>query len=242
MSLNANDKKYESENKRVEQPPLEVGTYLARLVQLIGLGLQKQEYNGEAKDPKNEIRTVYELVDEFCVDEEGNELEDKPRWLGEDFTMNSLRVDKAKSTQRYLAFDPGIDMEGDWTMLIGAPVGLTVKNNEGKGKNAGRIFNNVGSLTPMREKEANKLPELVNPSLIFDFYNPDVEVFLSLPNFVQDKIKSALNFEGSPLEKLLEEHEDGPKGGDTKKTSKAAQKSSEKVSDTKETDNDDGDW
>ncbi len=193
-----------------KQEPLDPGSYPSRLVMVIDLGLQPQTYNGETKDPKNEIMTTYELSDEFMKDDEGNEIKDKPRWLSETFTLNSLNSDKAKSTQRYVALDTGLKYDGDWSQLLNTPANLTVINNAGKGKNKGKVFNNIASVSAMRAKDAEKLPPLVNDKRFFTLDEPDVELFLTLPQFVQDKIKGGLEFKGSVLDELLQNHKGKP--------------------------------
>ena len=55
----------------------------------------------------------------------------------------------------------------------------------------------------MRARDAAKLPELVNPSRVFDLDNPDMEVFNSFPDWIKEKITSNLTFSGSLLEGLL---------------------------------------
>jgi hypothetical protein len=90
-----------------KQDPVAAGTYPGRLVQLIDLGVQKQpDYKGEPKDPIQMIHTTYELSDEFCKNEEGEDETDKPRWFSESFPFYNLDADRAKSTKRYLALDP----------------------------------------------------------------------------------------------------------------------------------------
>ena len=226
MALNAREYKQESKFDRPD--PLEVGTYPARVVQVVSLGLQKQNpYKGEPKDPKDEIYVTYELLDEFLQNEEGNDLEDKPRWLSETFTMNSLDSDLAKSTKRYYALDPDEKFKGDWSQLIGAACMISVVQNEGKGKNAGTTYNNIASVQTMRAKEEAKANPLVNPGKVFDIDEPDMEVFLSLPKFLQDKMKDNLNFGGSPLEKAIEGHVDGSGSEGAKEGKKAAGKAAE---------------
>lgn len=201
MAINAANVK--SSGGGFRQPILEAGGYPGRLVQVIDLGLQPQSFNGEEKEPKNQIMVTYELSDEFCVDEDGNVLKDKPRWISEDFPLNSLDSDKAKSTARYKVLDPKIEHGGDWGQLVGAPCLVNIIVNQGKGKNAGREFNNVSGISLLRAKEAANLPDLVNKPVVFDLENPDVEVFNSLPAFIQDRIKSNLEFNGSKLQRLL---------------------------------------
>jgi hypothetical protein len=188
------------------QEPIDPGTYPGQTVQIIDLGLQAQVYLGETKDPKNEIMTTYELADEFMKDEEGNDIEDKPRWVSETFTLNSLNSDKAKSTQRYYALDPNVKYDGDWSKLLGVPASITIVNKPGKGKNAGKVYNNIGNVSAMRPRDAERLPKLKNDPKFFTLDDPDVEVFLSLPTWVQDKIKGGLEFKGSKLDNLLQNH------------------------------------
>lgn len=201
MGLNANKVKNTSNANRVEQEPLDPGTYPARLVQVLDLGIQNQKpYKGEEKKPSHEIRLTYELLDEFCKDENGDEEEDKPRWVSEDIPFRSLMADMAKSTKRYRALDPNEDHEGDFTQLIETACIVTIVNNESNG----RVFNNVGNVSTMRPKDAQKAAPLKNPPKVFVLDEPDMEIFLSLPQWLQDKIKGNLEFEGSALQKALE--------------------------------------
>lgn len=198
MSLNANKL---PNNSKTTIPAMEPGTYPARLVQIITLGVQKQRpFKGQEKPPALSFRLTYEFLDEFLKDEDGNDLEDKPRWLTEELPFLSLKAEKAKSTQRYYALDPDEKFKGDWSQLIGAPCMVTVTNYE---NSQGDTKDSVASVSAMRPKEAAKAPELKNPSLVFDFEEPDKDVFLNFPDWLQDKIKEAVNFEGSQLQALL---------------------------------------
>lgn len=201
MGLNASKIKGNGGGERIEQPNIEPGTYPARLVQIIDLGLQPQRpYKGQDKPPAHEIMLTYELVDEFMVDKEGNPVEDKPRWISETLPFHGLFAEKAKSTQRYFALDPNKDAGGDFAKLVETPTNVTVVNNPGKD---GKVYDNIATISTMRQKDADKCPALVNPSKVFDLTAPDVEVFNALPKWIQDKITSNLNYEGSPLQKLL---------------------------------------
>jgi len=198
MALNARKVK---NNSGPKAPLIDEGAYPSRLQGVVDCGLQPQEFKGESKSPKNEIWTTYELSDEFMPDEDGNPNEEKPRWFSEFIALNNLDSDLARSTKRYYALDPNEEEEGDWAELIGRPVITTIVK---KGE-----YNNIGGTSAMRPKEAAKLPPLVNPSRLFSMDEPDVEVFLSLPNFVQDKIKGGLEFEGSKLDELLKKQGKG---------------------------------
>lgn len=204
MGLKAPKTQTNSGSTGSKQDPIEAGSYPVRVAQVIDLGLQAQRpYQGQEKPPAHELMLTYEFLDEFCVDEDGNEDTEKPRWLSETLPLRSLQAEKAKSTQRYKALDPESIHDGDFTELVGAPAVLTVVQNAGKGQHAGKVFNNVSSLAPMRPKDAKKAPELVNPPKVFDLDECDMEIFGSLPEWLQDKIKSNLEFKGSTLESKL---------------------------------------
>lgn len=197
--LNAKNIAAPSTNKKVD--PIDPGTYPARLVQVIALGLQTQRpFKGEEKKPALELWLTYELLDEFMKDEDGNDLEDKPRWISERLPFYSLAQDKAKSTQRYYALDPNEEFDGNWGALLGAPVMVTTGNY----KNAkGDIKDKVLGTSAMRPKEAAKAPDLKNPPLVFDPSDPDLEAFERLPDFLKTILKEALDFGGSALDKAL---------------------------------------
>jgi len=188
-----------SSTKFAPQENIKPGVYPGRLVQIIDFGLQPQKpYQGKDKPPVQEIGLTYELVDEFMKDEKGNDIEDKPRWISETLPFYGLYADKAKSTQRYLSFDPSQEWGGDFSKAIGLPINVTVVNN----KSGDKVYDNVASIAAMRPRDAEKCPELKNTPRVFDLDNPDIEVFNSFPKWIQDKLKGNLNYAGSKLEKL----------------------------------------
>lgn len=183
-----------------EQPLIDPGVYPARIVQILDLGLQSQRpYQGQDKPPANEIMFTYELVDSFMVDDEGADRLDKPRWLSETMPLHSLNQEKAKSTKRYEAADPDNVFDGDFSKLIDIAINVSVVHN----KSGDKTYTNVANTAAMRAKDAAKCPALVNPSKVFDCDEPDMEVFKKLPEWIQEKIKSNLNYNGSKLQKAL---------------------------------------
>jgi hypothetical protein len=210
MALNANNIPRTSSGTRA--PVLDEGAYPGRLIWCIDLGLQAQQpFQGQEKPPAYMIQTVYESSDEFMPDEDGNPDEEKPRFFWEDFPIYSLDQDKAKSTKRYYALDPNEECGGDWTQLIGKPVLIALTRTKAKN---GNEYNNVGGTSAMRPKEAAKLPDLVNEPKVFDLDDPDIEMFLSLPKNLQDRIKENLNYSGSKLETLLKNYKPSDKKDD----------------------------
>jgi hypothetical protein len=229
MGLNA--KRNGGNNKnRVEQPQIESDVYPSYLVQLIDLGLQPQKaYQGKEKAPVQEIMLTYELSDCFMVDENGDELEDKPRWASETLPFYGLFADKAKSTKRYYAFDPDESFEGDFAQAVGMACNVTIVNNESNGK----VYANIGNVATISAKKAEKMNPIKNPTKVFDLEEPDLEVFNSLPEWIRDKIKGNLNFQGSPLQALL------GKGGEAKPKQEEKQKPKPRAADPDDSEEDD---
>jgi hypothetical protein len=187
-------------------PPMEPASYPSRVVIIADLGLQPQFFQNEEKDPKREISLTFEHVDEFLKDDDGEDLKDKPRWNTKRFALNNIDNEKATSTKIYKGLDPANVHNGDWKPLLGVACSVSIGKTPGKGANANREFNTVMGVSSMRAKEAAALPALVNKALYFDLDEPDIDVFYALPNFLQEKIKSNLNFKGSVLEDLIRQH------------------------------------
>lgn len=200
MSLKASNNSTTSSTTKTDIPALEAGGYPARLVQIVDLGIQAQRpYQGEAKPDAQELLVTYELSDEFLLDEDGNADTSKPRWLTETFPLFSLRAERAKSTQRMLALDPKGEAEGDWSELLGKPCTVTIVANAGKGKHVGRTFNNVAGLTAMRSKDADALAPMVNPGVVLDLDEPDMEAFSRLPDWIVARIEGGVHYSASKL-------------------------------------------
>ena len=182
--------------------PIEAGNYMGRVVQVLDLGLQPQRpYKGEEKPPANEIMLTYELGTEFLKDDDGEDLLDKPRWLSETFPLRHAKSELAKSTKRMVAFDPKGLLEGDFSQLPSMTCTITVGVWVSK-QDDEKTGNNVINITPAMK--GFPVPELVNPPKVFDLDEPDMEIFGSLPDWLQGKIKDNLNFAGSALQIALE--------------------------------------
>ena len=192
-------KQQQSNFKRPD--PLDTGSYPGRVVRVYDLGLQPQRTfpGNPPKGPAHEIHVTYELADEFLKNDAGEDLVDKPRWVSESFVLHPLSSDLATSTKRMKAIDVDDELDGDWTEALSRPIMINIVQNA-KGD---KIYENVQSLSPMRKKDADKLDPLVNEAKFFDLQAPDLELYNTLPKWLQEKISSNLEFAGSPLEKLL---------------------------------------
>lgn len=179
--------------------PLAPDNYMARVAMVVDLGVQKQRpYQGKEKQPAQELLVTYELVTEFMKDENGNDDEERPRWITERFPLFNLKADRAKSTKRYLSLDPKQEYGGDFSALAGAPCLVTVVNNE----RDGRTYNNVGAVgSPLK---GIPVPEAVNPPIVFDFDDPDPQAWENMPDWVNGIIQEALNYPGSKVQAMVE--------------------------------------
>lgn len=219
-----------------KRDPLAPGSYPARLVQFVIIGVQpSRPFKGEEKPPRLMARLTYEFLDEFLKDEDGNDLEDKPRWLTEEIAFLSLKATLAVSTKRYYALDPEDTADGDWSKLLGAPCMVTIVNEKDKRPGNDTIYDKIASVSGMREKEAKKAPELKNPSLAWDFYDPDVDVFKDFPEWIQEKIKGAVDYEGGALFKALG-------GAPAPKADKGSQKDEEASDEAPDSSEEGEDW
>ena len=179
--------------------PIPADNYMARVAQVIDLGVQNQRpYQGKEKPPAQEVMITYELVTEFMKDDDGNPDPERPRWISERFPLFNLRADRAKSTKRYFALDPEQNFGGDFTSLVGLPCLVAVVNNE----RDGRIYNNVGSISP--PLKGIPVPDAVNPPTLFDFDDPDPEAWERMPEWIQGIIKDSLSYRGSKVQAMVE--------------------------------------
>lgn len=189
---------------RVKQEELPVDNYPCRVAQVIDMGRHHKEVWNDAtkkfevaydKAPVHLLRLTYEFTTEFMKDEAGNELEDKPRWLSEEFPLYALDSDLATSTKRMKAFDPDFSLyQGDWEKVLTAPCAVTVAHK----KNGSAKVGNVSK--PMK---GMMVAELKNEPKVFSLDEPDLDIFRSFPEWIQERIKANLDFEGSALQRAL---------------------------------------
>lgn len=191
------------------------GQYVGRIVEYVDLGLQPQEYQGKPKDPAPEIRLGICLF--YSNPEKPGDPDPyviRPRELA------ISRNEKATAFKAFAAMnykrDPNIK---HFAQFIGEPFlfHIDVKT----GKESKRQYNVVvwdktaPAIHPVT-KQPYDVPQAPDELYrIFLWDNPTKEDWDSLyiegeredgtsKNFVQEKILAALNYQGSPLQLLLE--------------------------------------
>jgi hypothetical protein len=164
-------------------PILPEGQYIARCFKVIDLGTQTIEWNGEEKlQPK--VMVSWEVLEDtsgnkpmmndgrpFAISktytaslsERANLYQDLVAWRGRAFTNEEL-----------LGFDI--------SKLLGAYCQIQVIHSKGKD----RTYANINTIMATKDK-----PKGVNPIIMFDINNPDMDVFNSFSDYLKDKIRSS---------------------------------------------------
>lgn len=187
-------------------------SHRAVLIQVVGLGLQPGGvWEGQKKPDKVKVRFTYELPDQKAE----FDGEEKPLIISED--MNFSGHEKSGMVARLNVLDPQNETGGDLFKLLGKSCLIQVKHKAGNGKNAGRTFANIGSVTSLPSILPSITPEEVfNPLVAYDPSAHDEDVFSKLPQFLQDKIKDRLDAPANAVrQESAEEQEQNelPPGG-----------------------------
>lgn len=191
MSLNLNTAPMGSGKKDNGIP--RKGTQIATLVGVVVLGKQARQFQGEDKAPAVLINLTYELPTDLIKTDEGN----LPRWIGQNRLAFS-RNEKATLAKAVKALDPLDECKGDLAKLIGRACLLAIEHHK---KPDMTDFAKVANISPMME--GIPVPALISEPMVFDFYDPNIEVFNKLPKWTQEIITNALDFKGSKLEAAL---------------------------------------
>lgn len=179
-----------------QREPIPAGTQMARLVQVIDLGLQSQRpYQGQEKRPAYEVRLTFEFPN-ARVEVDG---ESRPMWKSKVIKMSSH--EKSTCRQWYEKLDPTGKYRGDWSQLLEAPIFALIVHEMGKGENAGKMFDKIADIQP--PMQGIDVPPLENPATLFNLDSPDMEVFEEFPEWLKDKIKENLEFDNSKLHRML---------------------------------------
>jgi hypothetical protein len=176
---------------------IEDGQQIARIVQVIDFGLQTQRpYKGEAKLPAYEVYLTAEFPEQR-IEIDG---ESKPMWKSKRLKLSS--DDRSTCYKWYNKLDPKGVYRGEWCELIETPLVAFITHNLGKGKNAGKTFDEISDIGPVMKGFV--APPLENDPVTFDLTSPNLDVFNSFPSWIQNIIKENLEYDGSRLQRLVE--------------------------------------
>ena len=164
-------------------PPVEPGVYLGICIGVIDLG---EQYSEKFKKYSNDVKFVWELVGE-TVEVDG---EQKPRQLSRDFNIATAKKAKLRAVlsswngRQYSDEEFG---ELDLFDQLGRPCQLNVVLND-TGEYA-----NVDSVIPL--PKGMPAPTTSTDFIRWDMEAWDDEVFATLPEWVQEKIKKSTQYQ-----------------------------------------------
>ena len=169
------------------------GAYIGRCYSLIDLGTQTSTVGQYAGKSAHKIRIGWEL---FGEDETGAPLtivvdgKEMPLTISKSYTMSlhekaALRKDLAAWRGKDFTEDEAKGF--DVSKLLGAYCMVNVTTSE----NNGKTYTNVAGLTPLPGALKNSKPTPVHEHVIFDLDAPDMRVFASFHEKLQEAIKSS---------------------------------------------------
>lgn len=157
---------------------------------MLHIGTVQELYMGETK-VLNKVRIGWELPTELRVFKEENG--EQPLVISKEFTLS---MHEKSNLRKVLASWRGQDFtvkeaEGfDITKLIGAPCMLNLIHKPSK--DGTKHYEEIASITPVPRGMA--MPAQVNSNSVWDYANPDWDLFNKLPDFIKEKIKGSLEY------------------------------------------------
>lgn len=162
---------------------LPAGQYIARCYKIIDLGTQDVVWLGETKQ-QHKVMIYWEILDDkvkmedgrpysisrkytASLNEKSNLYADLVSWRGKDFTEAELA---------------GFDI----SKLLGAYCQMQVIHNESGGK----TYANANTLMATKER-----PKAVNPDVMFDIENPDMDIFESQSDWLKNQIRQSAEWQ-----------------------------------------------
>lgn len=163
------------------------GTYPARLISVIDLGIQPQTdwQTGEATDPKPRILCTWELPTETQeMTGEDGEAVDMPRLISKEYTSSNFDQSNLMKLIKALAAGERISSV---VQLLGVECMLNIGST---------VTGNAKVTSVMRAPKGMPVAEAVNPITSFDFDAPDRKLFEAQVGWIQQKIRGAVNYTG----------------------------------------------
>jgi hypothetical protein len=170
------------------------GAHVGRCYELIDMGTQTDESGMYAGKQNHKIKIGFEL---FGEDDEGNPLtievdgKEMPLTITKDYTVSlheKANLRKELTAWRGKAFTEEEAKAFDVSKLIGAyaMVNVTHKTNA-----AGKTRANISGLSPLPSALKNSKPAAVHPNRIFNLDDPDMGMFGTFYEYLQEQIKKS---------------------------------------------------
>ena len=195
-----------------ERRLIPAGYAFARLVEYIDFGLQPQEFGGKVMDPAQEFQVGFALWGEGYQDPETGEP-----YLLRPFSMKLSRNEKSKSYKLFKALNYKGTAKA-FPQLLGEAYLVKIEHVKGKDDTVRARLDMQGILPPVDpvSRKPYNIPEAPDELYrMFLWENPTIEAWDDLfidgtwddgrsKNFIQERIMSALDYEGSALQEVLE--------------------------------------
>lgn len=190
MAFNVND----NTDNKVEYDLIPEGPTAARLVRIVELGEQEDKYGKKKKV------VFYFTVPNYTIEIDGEKKQRmKMSW------PTNISSNPESTLMSYMEPLGAVD----WDTALNGPCMLNIKHKKIVKNGKEEIKENIGGISKAPEinpytGEAFVVPEADCDMFIFDFENPDKEVWDKLSEYDQGRIKAATNYEGSAVEEMLE--------------------------------------
>jgi hypothetical protein len=169
--------------------PVPPGSYVARCISVIDLGTQVS-IGKFGEKAAHKVRLSWEV---FGDDDDGQPLtiNDMPMTISKEYTVSlhekaALRRDLAAWRGRDFTDEERRGFDVDKLLGVYALINVTHDTSSN-----GKTYANVAGLAPVPKAMAAAKPPGVHPLTRFDLDAPDMEVFESLPEWLQKRIEAA---------------------------------------------------
>lgn len=171
------------EPKRTKIPRLPDGTYFGRVSSVVDFGIQKQTdwQTGKETDPKPTVMITFQIPDEGVeVEQEDGTIKTMPRYIGKEYNLSTF--ERSNLMKMLAAIAPGVESLDE---LLNVPAMLQVGSTKS---------DNAKISAVMAPPKGMEVGELTVDTTYFDFTFPDKELFDKLPQWQQERITSAINW------------------------------------------------
>ena len=186
-----------------DRPLPKSGPQPARVAQIIDLGVQaRPAFQGKEKAPVHQVYVNFELVND-TYEYEGKQVKHRIGPKPYSVVSKTSTFYGNSAISKFLSsIDPDDSIKGKLAALVDRPCYVVIAHNEGIGKHQGRKFANITQV--MIAPEGLPVAQLSTPPTVFEFDNPTEDSWKAMPKFLQDKVKTALNYKGSKVEALVQ--------------------------------------
>lgn len=174
------------------RPKLPAGSHAARLYSIVDLGTQETNFQGEAK-VQRKLRLTWEVPEERAE----FDGQDKPLAIGKEFTFSlheKATLRKAVEGMLGRTLTDADARKLDIETLLGSTCLLSVVL--GKGQD-GQEYPKISGFGPLMKGMVVKPAE--NKPVLYSVRDRENEVFATLPQFLQEKIRASREF-NAPVE------------------------------------------